>query len=125
MSRRLPAGFHSITPRIVVEDVGALVHFLRVVFAATGELRVDGPSQLTIGDSVIMVSEAGPRPPFPAFLYVYVDDADATYTRSLDAGAISLEAVEEMPYGDRRGMVQDPFGNVWQIASHKPANPTG
>jgi PhnB protein len=125
VSRRLPDGFHSVTPRIVVEDVGALVQFLRVVFAATGELRVDSPSQLTIGDSVVMVSEAGPRPPFPAFLYVYVDDADATYKRSLDAGAISLEAVGDMPYGDRRGMVQDPFGNVWQIASHKPANPAG
>ena len=118
MSRGVPDGFHSVTPRIVVEDAGALVQFLRVVFGATGERLVDAPSQIKIGDSLVMVSEAGARPPFPGFLYVYVDDADATYRRALEAGASSLETVRDTPYGDRRGMVQDPFGNVWQIATH-------
>jgi uncharacterized glyoxalase superfamily protein PhnB len=54
----------------------------------------------------------------PAFLYVYVDDIDATYKRALEAGAVSLEEPWDTPYGDRRGMVQDPCGNVWQIATH-------
>lgn len=67
-----------------------------------------------------MVSEAGARSLFPGFLYVYVDGADATCQRALEAGAISLETVRDTPYGDRRGMVRDPFGNVWQIATHKP-----
>jgi len=114
-----PDGFHRITPRIVVADVEGLVRFLKAVFGAVGDVHGDAPVQLQIGDSVVMVSEAGVRPPFPAFLYVYVDDADATYRRALDAGALSLEPVTDMPYGDRRGMVRDSFGNVWQIATRK------
>jgi uncharacterized glyoxalase superfamily protein PhnB len=108
----------------VAEDTRAVVHFLKTVFGATGELRTDSPSQMRIGDSLVMVSEAGARPPFPAFLYVYVEDVDATYRRALEAGAVSLEEVRDTPYGDRRGMVQDVFGNVWQIASHKVSAPT-
>jgi len=54
----------------------------------------------------------------PAFLYLYVDDID-TYQRALEAGAVSLEEPKDVPYGDRRGMVQDPCGNIWQIATHK------
>jgi len=57
-----------------------------------------------------MVSAAGAREVFPAFLYVYVEDADATFQRALDAGAVSLEAVWDTPYGDRRGMMRDPWG---------------
>lgn len=66
-----------------------------------------------IGDSLLMVSGTGPREAFPAFLYVYVEDADATCQRALNAGAVLLEAVWDTPYGDRRGMVRDRWGNVW------------
>jgi len=38
---------------------------------------------------------------------------------ALDAGAASMEAVWDTPYGDRRGMVRDPWGNVWQVATHR------
>lgn len=113
------APWHSVTPRIVVQDAAALVAFLERVFGATGDLLADSPSQITIGDSLVMVSAAGAREVFPAFLYVYVEDADATYKRALDAGAISLEAVWDTPYGDRRGMVKDPWGNVWQVATRR------
>ena len=68
-----------------------------------------------------MVSAVGPRAAMPAFLYLYVDDADATYQRALKAGAVSLEEPTDMPYGDRRGMVQDPLGNIWQIATYRGA----
>ena len=47
---------------------------------------------------------------------MYVDDADATYDRAVDAGATTLEAPLDTPYGDRRAMVRDPFDNVFQIA---------
>jgi len=109
-------GFHSVTPRIVVADAAAQVAFLRTVFGATGEEHAERPAEIRIGDSLVMVAPAGAREPFPAFLYVYVGDADATYRRALAAGAISLEAPVDTPYGDRRAMVRDPFGNVWQIA---------
>jgi len=48
-----------------------------------------------------------------------VDDIDATYERALESGAQSLEEPGDTPYGDRRGMVEDPCGNIWQIATHK------
>lgn len=117
-SQHTPEGWHSVTPRIVARGAGQLVEFVQQVFGATGDYRVDQPSVLTIGDSRLMITEAGPREPMPAFLYVYVADADAAYARALKAGARSLEAPADMPYGDRRGMVVDRWGNTWQIATY-------
>ncbi len=119
MGLRLPDGWHSLTPRIVVDDVVGLVEFLRQVFDATGELHPDRPAVMQIGHSVIMISSVGPREAMPAFLYLYVEDADAIYRRAVQAGAQSLEEPSDMPYDDRRGMVQDRWGNVWQIATRK------
>jgi uncharacterized glyoxalase superfamily protein PhnB len=117
MTVHVPKGFHTVTPRIVTADVPGLVTFVREVFGATGELRRGAPAEMKIGDSVVMISDTQARPSFPAFLYVYVADVEATYQRALKAGAVSLEDVHDTPYGDRRGMVQDPHGNVWQIAT--------
>jgi len=64
-----------------------------------------------------MISDAGVRSPMPAFLYVYVEDVDATCRRALEAGAVSIEEPSETPYGDRRGMVEDGWGNTWHIAT--------
>jgi PhnB protein len=113
----VPVGWHTVTPRIVVEDPAGLVAFLERVFEATGDFQAGAPSQIMIGDSRILVSGAGEREVFPAFLYVYVADPDTIHQRALDAGAVSLEAVWDTPYGDRRGMVRDPWGNVWQMAT--------
>ncbi len=112
-----PEGWHSVTPRIVARDARGLVEFLKRVFDATGEYREAAPSVLRIGDSNIMISEAGPRDATPAFLYVYVTDTDATYRRALAAGARSVGEPRDTPYGDRRGMVTDDWGNTWQIAT--------
>ena len=113
------AGYHSVTPRIVVTDVEAQVEFLRAVFDATGAIAEGRPVEVTIGDSVVMITPATERDPFPAFLYVYVGDADESYRRAVGAGATTLEAPLDTPYGDRRAMVRDPFGNVFQIAHHR------
>lgn len=110
------AGYHSVTPRIVVSDVTTQIEFLRAVFDGTGEVHPGRPAEMHIGDSLIMVTSTNEREPFPAFLYVYVDDVDEKYQRALAAGATSLEAPLDTPYGDRRAMVRDPFGNVYQIA---------
>ena len=119
MTNATPAGWHSVTPRLVVSDPARLVEFLKQAFGATGDLQTERPSVIRIGDSLVMISSVGPREAMPAFLYLYVDDADTTYQRALEAGAVSLEEPLDTPYGDRRGMVQDPCGNVWQIATHK------
>jgi uncharacterized glyoxalase superfamily protein PhnB len=113
-----PKGWHTVTPRIVVHDAKPLVEFLQQVFGATGEYRQALPSEVRIGDSVVMISDAGIRSPMTAFLYVYVNDTDATYRQALNAGARTLEAPFDTPYGDRRCMVEDKWGNAWQIATH-------
>ena len=101
---------------MVVADVAGAVEFLRSVFDATGDASPGRPAEMMIGDSVIMVSSAVERDLFPAFLYVYVDDADTSYERAIAAGAEVLEPPLDTPYGDRRAMVRDPFGNIFQIA---------
>jgi PhnB protein len=113
-----PEGWHTVTPRIVVRNAEQMVAFLQRVFGATGDYRKDSPSIVQIGDSVLMVSEAGIRDPAPAFLYVYVEDTDDIFRRALEAGATSVEQPSDMPYGDRRGMVEDQWGNTWQIATY-------
>jgi PhnB protein len=111
-----PREFHTVTPRMVVSDALGAVEFLRTAFDAVGEVQPERPTEVRIGDSLVMVTSATEREPFPAFLYVYVGDADLAYNRALNAGAVSLEAPFNTPYGDRRAMVRDPFGNVFQIA---------
>ncbi|RPH68264.1 MAG: VOC family protein [Myxococcaceae bacterium] len=101
---------------MVVADAGAQVEFLRTVFGAPGAVPGERPAEVRIGDSLVMVTQAGAREAFPGFLYVYVDDADATYGRAVAAGAVTLEPPIDTPYGDRRAMVRDRWGNVWQIA---------
>lgn len=118
MAKWIPEGWHSVTPRLVVGDAARLVRFLKEAFGASGDFVAAAPSQMRIGDSIVMVSGVGPRPATASFLYLYVDDADATYERALLAGAISLEEPTDVPYGDRRAMVRDPCGNDWQIATH-------
>jgi|SRR5579884_2609500 len=115
-----PKGWPRVIPRMVAKDhPDQLVRFIKEVFSATGDYQSDRPTVLTIGDSILMISEAGLRPATPAFLYIYVPDADLTYRQALDAGAKSLEQPVDTPYGDRRAMVEDPWGNVWQIATAK------
>lgn len=118
-NREAPTGYHSVTPRMVVADVAGAVEFLGAVFGAAGEVEDGRPTEIRIGDSLIMLSEAGERERFPAFLYVYVDDADVVYSRAIAAGATTVEEPLDTPYGDRRAMVRDRWGNVFQIA-HRP-----
>ena len=117
MTKSIPEGWHSITPRLVVHDTSRLVEFLKQAFGATGDFRTDIPSVIKIGDSLVMISSVGARDAMPAFLYLYVEDIDATYQRALEAGAVSLEEPQDLPYGDRRAMIEDPCGNIWQIAT--------
>ena len=110
-----PAGWHTVTPRIVAHNARELIDFLSYVFGAEGDDSAS-PFVIQIGDSKVMISEAGPRGPKGAFLYVYVHDTDSAYRRALERGADSIEEPFDTPYGDRRCMVEDKWGNTWQIA---------
>ena len=115
-----PDGRRTVIPRVITDDVAGLVGFLKIVFGAIGELQSGAPTEMRIGDSVVMVSDGGgAREAMPAFLYVYVENADETYQRAIAAGAQSIERPADKPYGDRRAMVRDSWGNVWQIATYR------
>ena len=116
------AGFTAVTPYVVAADVEGLIAFIKQVFDAEetgrsthGEGRLH--CELRIGDSMLMVGGGTPR---RAGFHLFVDDTDAVYQRAIEAGAESLGAPEDRPYGERSGFVKDPAGNHWYIAT-----PTG
>jgi PhnB protein len=120
MSKFKPDGRRTVIPRIITDDVAGLVGFLKTVFDAGGELQSGAPTEMTIGDSIVMISDGGGvRKPMPAFLYVYVENADETYERAIAAGAESIEGPADLPYGDRRATVRDSWSNIWQIATYR------
>ncbi len=114
-----PEGWRTVTPRIFTDDVRGLATFLRTVFGATGRQTTGRPMEMRIGDSIVMLSDADVREPYTACLYVYVEDADKTYRKAISAGAKSVEKPQDTPYGDRRGIVRDGWGNTWQIATRQ------
>ncbi|MGH2454359.1 MAG: VOC family protein [bacterium] len=121
----VPEGYHTVTPYLIVRGVPQLLDFLKRAFDAVETERQtrDGVvthAEVRIGDSVVMMGEAGDRnPPKPAMLYLYVKDADALYNRALQAGATSARELADEFYGDRVGAVKDSGGNEWWIATHQ------
>jgi PhnB protein len=78
-----------------------------------------GHTEMKIGDSVVMLSEAMPNfPPLKSMLYIYVEDVDATFARALAAGATEIHPPEDQFYGDRSGGVTEPSGNLIWIGTH-------
>ena len=114
-----PPGWHSITPRLFADDPRGLHAFLKKVFKATGKLLQDRPTIVAIGDSKLMIGGTEVRKRAAGVFYVYVPDTDLTYRRALDAGAKSVEEPSDMPYGDRRCIVRDRWGNTWQIGTFR------
>ena len=115
----VPDGTPRVIPRIAVDDPEGLVEFIQRVFDASGDFQEHRPTELRIGDSLIMVGSTVEREPMSAFLYVYVEDTDAAFSSALTLGAKPIEQPQETPYGDRRAMIRDRWGNTWQIATHR------
>jgi uncharacterized glyoxalase superfamily protein PhnB len=121
----IPEGYHSLTPIMTVEGAPKLIDFLKQVFNAQEEEVYKGPdgriihAELTIGDSILMLSDANREfPALPAMINVYAEDVDAAYKRALKAGATSLREPSNQFYGDRTAGVRDAHGNQWWIATH-------
>jgi PhnB protein len=121
----IPDGYHTLTPYLIVEGASSLIEFLKEAFDAQETQRVVQPdgttmhAEVRIGDSVVMLSDAmGEWKPMPTSIYLYVNDADATYQRALQAGGTSVMEPANLFYGDRHGGVKDPAGNYWSIATH-------
>lgn len=121
----VPQGYHTVTPYLMVKDAGKFIAFMSSVFdAKTTEqlMRPDGKighTELRIGDSVIMLSEAvEPHAPTPVMLYLYVENADALFDRAIRAGGEVVSKLEQQFYGDRAGGIKEPTGNTIWIATH-------
>lgn len=134
----IPEGYHSISPILVIRDAKRAIDFYQKAFGAKVLFQQDRPdgelmhAAIKIGDSIVMLGEeCAPheghedcvRSPdevdgTTVNLYLYVNDVDDQFRQALDAGAQSLMHVEDMFWGDRVGMVRDPFGHIWSIAAH-------
>jgi uncharacterized glyoxalase superfamily protein PhnB len=121
----IPAGYHSVTPYLIVDDAERQIEFLIKAFGAEEKNRMSMPdgsvghAELNVGDSVVMLGQAGGEwPAVRAALHVYVDDVDSVYRAALGAGATSTAEPELQFYGDRRANIVDPAGNQWFIATH-------
>lgn len=125
--RNTPEGYHSITPYFTVVGADRLIEFLTAAFDAVviKENRYDDDSiqhaRLRIGSSVIMLNEStDDYPPNTSQMHLYVDDTDQVYERALKLDGKPLMSPNDRPHGDRMAGIQDPCGNVWWIATHRP-----
>jgi PhnB protein len=121
-----PEGYHTVTPFLHVRGARKMIAFLEDAFGGTAAHITDMPDRevahaaVRIGDSLIELGEAhGASQPMPAAIHLFVSDVDAVYERALRAGATSVEAPADKPYGERAAFVIDPFENQWFIATAK------
>jgi PhnB protein len=129
----IPDGYHTVTPYLTVNDGTAALDFYRRAFSAVELMRMPTPdgkiahAEIRIGDSPVMLSDEfpdmGARSPksvggTSSFLMLYVENVDAVAEQATAAGAKLVRPVEDQFYGDRSGMVEDPFGHRWAIATH-------
>jgi PhnB protein len=130
----IPEGYHSVTPYLIVKGAARAIEFYEKAFGATELYRIMGPgdvvghAELQLGDSRIMLAdehpEVGARGPqsvggTPVTIHLYVEDVDTTVERALAAGAKVTRPVADQFYGDRLGVLTDPFGHVWSVATHR------
>ncbi len=125
ISKSPPEGYHSITPYFTVANADELIDFLVAAFDANIVIvkrYADDKIQharLRIGDSIVMVNESGEDYPVNVSqMYLYVENADASFAKALATGATKLMEPNDRPHGDRLAGVRDPCGNIWWIATN-------
>jgi PhnB protein len=130
----IPPGHHTATPYLAVKNGVKAVEFYKKAFGATEVYKLVMPDgrlghgEIRIGDSIIMMSdefpEYGGKSPqtlggTPVNIHLYVEDVDAFFKKAVAAGAKERKAVKDQFYGDRSGQLEDPFGHLWWVATHK------
>ena len=138
--RPIPEGYHSVTPNLILQRAGDAIEFYKKAFGAELSFRQDRPdgrvahATVTIGDSILMLADECPphkgheeecvRSPeglkgTTVNLYFYVKDVDAAFERAVKEGAQVAMPLSDMFWGDRVGMLKDPFGHFWTLATQK------
>jgi uncharacterized glyoxalase superfamily protein PhnB len=130
----IPEGLHSVTPNLVIKDASKAIDWYKQALGAQELYRMPGPdgrimhAEIKIGNSVVMVTdempEMGGKGPqmlggTPVSLMIYCEGCDAVFNRAVGLGATVRMPLEDAFWGDRWGMVTDPFGHVWAIATRK------
>jgi uncharacterized glyoxalase superfamily protein PhnB len=132
--RRVPEGYHTVTPHLVVRGAAQAIEFYKKAFGAKELRRSPGPdgksimhAEMQIGDSRVFLNDEFPAMGAlspqglngtPVTIHLYVEDADTLYSQAVKAGAQATMPLADQFWGDRYGMVTDPFGHHWSIASH-------
>jgi PhnB protein len=129
----IPDGYHTVTPYLTIKNAAAALDFYKQAFGAEECFRMTDPqgkighAEIRIGDSSIMLCdefpEMGGTSPdtlggSPVMIHLYVEQVDALVDRAVKAGGRLERPVADQFYGDRAGMVVDPFGHKWWIATH-------
>jgi PhnB protein len=130
----IPDGYHAVTPYLSVAGAAEALAFYKRAFGASEVMRMPAPggrighAEIRIGDSRVMVADEFPDMDFlgprsrggaAVHIHLYVEDVDAVVGRAVAAGGTLKRPVQDQFYGDRLGTVEDPFGHVWHIATHK------
>ena len=130
----IPNGHRTVTPYLAIRNACSALEFYERGFGATTRYKLTMPdgrlghAEIVLGDSIIMLSdefpEFGGKAPqalggTPVSIHLYVEDVDAFFKRALAAGAVARRPVEDQFYGDRSGQLEDPFGHLWWVATHK------
>lgn len=133
-AKHIPAGYHSVTPYLIVKGAAGAIDFYKKAFGATELMRFAGPggtighAEIRIGDSPIMLADEHPQMGYrspaslggtPVSIMLYVNDVDKVVEGAVKAGAKLERPIADQFYGDRNGTIQDPYGHVWTIATHK------
>jgi PhnB protein len=130
----IPDGYQGATPYLSIRGAASAIDFYKDAFGATEEMRMGDPNgkighaEIKIGEARIMLADECPEMGFrspqeyggsPVTIHLYVEDVDKLVSHAVAAGAKVLKPVEDQFYGDRAGKLEDPFGHVWYIATHK------
>ena len=139
MTQPIPPGYHTLTPHLIVGDANKAIEFYKKAFGAEEISRMPGPggkimhAVIRIGDSVVMLNDEfpdmGARSPkaiggTAVTLHIYVENVDKLWERAVAAGAAVTMPLADMFWGDRYGVVSDPFGHSWSLATHKADVPS-
>jgi PhnB protein len=123
-----------LAPHLVVDDAAAAIDFYVKAFGATELVRLPGPggklvhASVQINGFMVMLNDDFPEMTdgrsttptalggTPVTLHLTVTDVDSWFQRAVDAGATVVAPLEEQFWGDRYGVVRDPFGHQWSLA---------
>lgn len=121
----IPQHHQRVMPYLMLANAVHFIEFALTVFDAqllSKQLHVNGSlmhSEIQLGESTIMLSEATEQwKPQYANLFVYVENADATFNKAIAQGAKEVMGLSDQDYGRTCGVL-DPYGNTWWITSIK------